>query len=227
MDRRHHVRLRDQRGRLRRRHHRGRHERGGTLQDTWQADGNGNITTYTYNADGNATSVTAPDGIGRRPRRPPPGTTAAGSRPAQRPPEAATPCSSSQTGPQEKSRRGITRRSPRRRRRRRPGKPGPCTTPTGTSCTPPPASTSQARHGRLLADHLSAVQRQQRHAAGASTAISCAATPPSPSLPCATINADGVVTQLAYDSAGRPDLHAPPRTASGGRARDHHLRLRR
>jgi trimeric autotransporter adhesin len=34
------------------------------------------------------------------------------------------------------------------------------------------------------------------------TRITCAATPPSVSLPCATINADGVVTQLAYDSAG-------------------------
>ena len=32
--------------------------------------------------------------------------------------------------------------------------------------------------------------------------ISCSATPPSTSLPCATINADGVVTQLAYDSPG-------------------------
>ena len=35
-----------------------------------------------------------------------------------------------------------------------------------------------------------------------STTITCTATPPSPSLPCAQINADGVVTQLAYDAAG-------------------------
>ena len=34
------------------------------------------------------------------------------------------------------------------------------------------------------------------------TNISCTATPPSPSLPCAKINADGFVTQLAYGSAG-------------------------
>ncbi len=34
------------------------------------------------------------------------------------------------------------------------------------------------------------------------TTISCTATPPSVSLPCAKVNADGVVTQLAYDSAG-------------------------
>lgn len=34
------------------------------------------------------------------------------------------------------------------------------------------------------------------------TTVSCASTPPSPSLACAHINADGVVTQLGYDSAG-------------------------
>ncbi len=37
---------------------------------------------------------------------------------------------------------------------------------------------------------------------GTSSPVTCAATPPSPSLPCATINADGVTTQLAYDSGG-------------------------
>src|SRR6185437_4741954 len=36
----------------------------------------------------------------------------------------------------------------------------------------------------------------------AGTHISCTTTPPSASLPCATINADGVVTQLAYNTAG-------------------------
>ena len=34
------------------------------------------------------------------------------------------------------------------------------------------------------------------------TNISCTTTPPSASLPCATINADGVVTQLDYDAPG-------------------------
>jgi RHS repeat-associated protein len=42
------------------------------------------------------------------------------------------------------------------------------------------------------------------------TTISCAATPPSQSLPCATINADGVVTQLGYDSAGDLTSSATP-----------------
>jgi YD repeat-containing protein len=34
------------------------------------------------------------------------------------------------------------------------------------------------------------------------TNITCASTPPSPSLPCASIDPDGVITQLAYDSQG-------------------------
>jgi RHS repeat-associated protein len=34
------------------------------------------------------------------------------------------------------------------------------------------------------------------------TLVSCATVPPSQTLPCATINADGVVTQLGYNSAG-------------------------
>ena len=42
------------------------------------------------------------------------------------------------------------------------------------------------------------------------TTISCTSTPPSPSLPCATINADGVVTQLAYNSAGDLTSSATP-----------------
>ena len=42
------------------------------------------------------------------------------------------------------------------------------------------------------------------------TAISCTTTPPSVSLPCATINADGVVTQLAYNSVGDLTSSAAP-----------------
>ena len=57
------------------------------------------------------------------------------------------------------------------------------------------------------------------------TTITCTTTPPSPSLPCATINADGVVTQLGYDCGRRPDLLGDPgRQRLPGR--DHHLRLR-
>lgn len=53
-----------------------------------------------------------------------------------------------------------------------------------------------------------------------STAITCAVSAPSPSLPCATINADGVVTQLGYDAQGdltsssTPDGNANGETAT-------------
>jgi YD repeat-containing protein len=43
-----------------------------------------------------------------------------------------------------------------------------------------------------------------------STTVSCATSAPSPSLPCATINADGVVTQLSYDAAGDRTGSAAP-----------------
>jgi RHS repeat-associated protein len=43
-----------------------------------------------------------------------------------------------------------------------------------------------------------------------STNISCTYTPPSVSLPCALINADGVVTQQEYDSAGDLELSSTP-----------------
>jgi RHS repeat-associated protein len=49
-----------------------------------------------------------------------------------------------------------------------------------------------------------------------STNISCASTPPSASLPCATINADGVVTQLAYDAQGDQISSSTPDGNSGG-----------
>ena len=49
-----------------------------------------------------------------------------------------------------------------------------------------------------------------------STNISCTYTPPSASLPCATIGADGVVTQLEYNSAGDLELSATPDGNSGG-----------
>ena len=79
------------------------------------------------------------------------------------------------------------------------GSPTPCTTPTGTSCTPPRASTSRAR-----------IAPPRRPPTPCTTATaSPSAAPPSPggtapsqSLPCATINADGMVTQLGYDCAG-------------------------
>jgi RHS repeat-associated protein len=51
-----------------------------------------------------------------------------------------------------------------------------------------------------------------------STNISCTNTPPISDLPCATINADGVVTQLKYDSAGDLTSTSTPDGNSGGEA---------
>jgi RHS repeat-associated protein len=48
------------------------------------------------------------------------------------------------------------------------------------------------------------------------TSISCTYTSPSPSLPCATINADDVVTQLKYDSTGDLIQSSTPDGNSGG-----------
>ena len=45
---------------------------------------------------------------------------------------------------------------------------------------------------------------------------SCSASAPSSSLPCATINADAVVTQLAYNSSGDVNSSATPDGNSGG-----------
>jgi RHS repeat-associated protein len=49
-----------------------------------------------------------------------------------------------------------------------------------------------------------------------STNISCTYTPPSVSLPCATINADGVVTQLEYNAQGDLISSSTPDGNSGG-----------
>jgi RHS repeat-associated protein len=48
------------------------------------------------------------------------------------------------------------------------------------------------------------------------TTDSCTSTAPSSSLPCATINADGVVAQLGYDSAGDLTSSSTPDGNSGG-----------
>ncbi len=49
---------------------------------------------------------------------------------------------------------------------------------------------------------------------GTTSAVTCASAAPSAEPPCATINADGMVTQLAYDSAG--DLTSTSTASPGG-----------
>ncbi|HEY1620069.1 MAG TPA: RHS repeat-associated core domain-containing protein [Streptosporangiaceae bacterium] len=171
---------------------------GGTLLDTATADGDGNITTYTYDTAGNIASATAPDGTGSQDA-----TTTDFSSPAAQDnttctsdAQTSSTCTSSAPGPA-------------------PVAPGGTITPP--SSAPPPgvtwtlydtdgnqlytttgvyqpgastASYSQTTYQLFAGDSVTLP--------GTGTPVTCTATPPSASLPCATINADGVATQLAY-----------------------------
>ena len=168
----------------------------GTQLDTATTDGNGNITTTSYDTNGNPTSTTAPDGVGTQIA-----TTTQQSTVLDQPdcisdPAAAGSCTS--------------------------GAP-PTVTPGGTITPPPsapPLGVTWALYdtdGNELYTTAGVYEPGNSTAAYARTTyqlfknntitlggthISCTTTPPLSSLPCATINADGVVTQLAYDTEG-------------------------
>ncbi|HVB45892.1 MAG TPA: RHS repeat-associated core domain-containing protein [Streptosporangiaceae bacterium] len=171
---------------------------GGTLLDTATADGNGNVTTYSYDASGNETSSTSPDGVGSQS-----GTMTAQSTSLNQPSctgtaVASSPCSSSQTGPA-------------------PVAPGGAISPPSSA---PPAGVTYTLYdtsGNELYSTAGVYQPGSNTASYSQTTyqlfkgdsvtlngnnISCSASPPALSLPCATINADGAVTQLAYDAQG-------------------------
>jgi RHS repeat-associated protein len=172
----------------------------GNLLDTVTADGNGNITSFTYDSAGNQTSATAPDGAGSQTAT----TTDWASAAAQ----GNTTCSS---GEQASAGCGSTATGPA------PVAPGGGITPPAAA---PPAGVTWSLYdsdGNDLYDTTGVYEPGSGTAAyqqvsyslykGNSvtlggTAISCTAVPPSRSLPCATINPDGVVTQLAYDAQG-------------------------
>jgi RHS repeat-associated protein len=191
----------------------------GTLEPTWQADGDGNMTTYSYDANGDITAVTSPDGIGAQTAT----TTAwydpTGGETCSATAEAATPCSSGETGPA----------------------PVAAGTPASPLVITPPASAPPAgetwnlydSNGNRLysatgvyepgATSVAYIQTSYQlfdydsvTLPGSSTAISCAAQAPSPSLPCATVNPDGVVTQLGYDAAGDLTSESTPDGNAGG-----------
>jgi RHS repeat-associated protein len=171
---------------------------GGTLLNAFTTDGDRNITSYAYDTAGNITTTTAPDGIGTQTA-----ATTQQSTPLNQPScagtqEAATPCSSSQQGPA-------------------PVAPGGVITPPATA---PPNGVTYSLYdtdgnqlytssgvyepGGTTAAYQQTTYDLYKGNSGtlSGTSISCTAVPPSSSLPCATINADGVVTQLAYDAAG-------------------------
>ena len=165
----------------------------GTLLNSWETDAAGNETSYTYDSVGNPTSVTDPMSNTT--------TTASTSLSAvscSADATAASPCSASQTGPP-------------------PVAPGIAITPPSSA---PPSGVSYSLYdtsGHELyettgvypagSSTASSVQTTYTLYRGNSvtlngTNITCAATPPSPSLPCAEIDPNGIVTRLAYDSAG-------------------------
>jgi RHS repeat-associated protein len=170
---------------------------GGTLLDAATFDGNRNEATYQYDSSGNVTSATAPGGNDQ-----PTTTTSAYTSLQQDSCDgsalASSQCSATDAGPATVSAGGVI---------------------TPPSSTPPLGMTYSLydNHGNELyatagvyqpgASNASYEQTTYQLFKGNSVTIrganvSCTSSPPSPSLPCASINADGAVAQLAYDSAG-------------------------
>ena len=170
---------------------------GGTLLEASQTDGNGNTTTFTYDADGDLTSATTPGPDG-------PATTTAGFNNQDQENcdgtvnATATATCSQDGGPA-------------------PVAPGGVITPP--SSVPPVGLTYELddTDGNQLYSTTGVYEPGASSAAYAQTSyqlfngnsitlngasISCTSKAPTQSLPCASINPNGVVTQLGYDAAG-------------------------
>jgi len=171
---------------------------GGTLLDTATADGNGNLTTYTYDPAGNTTSTTAPDGAGNQTATTTDWSTALDNTSCAATAQAASSCSSSQAGPA-------------------PVAPGGAITPPSSAPPQGITYTLYDTDGNKLYDTTGVYEPGSNTAAYSQTTyhlfkgnsitlsgthITCTAAPPAPSLPCADINPNGVVTQLAYNPQG-------------------------
>jgi RHS repeat-associated protein len=161
------------------------------------ADGDGNITTTTFDANGNPVNATAPDGVGSQVATTTQQSTSLGE----------ADCSSDATASSTCSQSG-----------------GPAPVAPGGTISPPSSIPPQGVTWTLYdTDGNQLWTTTGVYPVGSGTAsyaqttyqlfkgnsitlngnnITCNATPPSQSLPCATINADGVVTQLAYNSSG-------------------------
>ncbi|HET9896764.1 MAG TPA: RHS repeat-associated core domain-containing protein [Streptosporangiaceae bacterium] len=174
----------------------------GTLLPQWSTDGNGNVTTYGgYSPSGQPTQVTAPAG-------------------ASTPDGAATTTTSYTTALEDESCDGTAEATGTGCQ----GLAGPAAVTPGGVITPPAAAPPEGVTYTLNdTDGNELYTTTGVYEPGASTAaysqtsytlyggnsvtlaghtISCAVSPPSASLPCATINPDGVVTQLGYDTSG-------------------------
>jgi YD repeat-containing protein len=185
---------------------------GGTLLDTTSTDGDGNTTTTSYDADGNPSSTTAPGANGTAATTTAAYTSTLQDENCSSTAEAASTATCSQD-------------------------PGPSPVAPGGVITSPSSApalgltwTLYDTDGNQLyqTTGVYSTSGSYEHARTTyqlfkgnsitlnSTNITCTYTPPSPSLPCATINADGVVTQLEYDSAGDLELSSTPDGNSGG-----------
>jgi RHS repeat-associated protein len=174
---------------------------GGTLLDAWSTDAGGSRTSYAYDATGHLASLTDP-----LLNTTTMASTALGATSCSADAEATSPCSSSQSGPT-------------------PVSPGGVITPPSSA---PPAGVSYTLYdtdGRTLyntvgvyppgSNTASSTQTNYTLYAGNSVTVSgtnvtCAATPPAPSLPCAQVDSNGNATQLTYDSAGNLTSESTP-----------------
>jgi RHS repeat-associated protein len=169
----------------------------GTQLDLATADGDGNITTNTYDSSGNLLTSTFPDGVGTQLATITQQSTSLNRVNCASTAGASSTCSQSA---------------------------GPSPVTHGQAITPPSSAPPQGVTWTLYDDYGNALYSTTGvYQPGSSTAsysqttyqlfknnsvtlngnnITCTATPPSPYLPCVTINANGVVTQLAYDPQG-------------------------
>ena len=169
----------------------------GTQLQIAAADGDGNISTTSYDSNGNPVSETEPDGVGSQIGTSTEQSTVLGQPICQSSVIASSTCSGS-AGPS-------------------PVSPGGVITPP--SAAPPLGETWTLydTDGNTLYTTIGVYEPGSPTAAYSQTSyqlfkgnsvtlsgtnISCASTPPSQSLPCATINANGVVTQLTYNAQG-------------------------
>jgi YD repeat-containing protein len=187
---------------------------GGQLVDTSSTNGDGQTATSAYNSDGDATSSTAPDGVGS---------------------QSGTSTTTYTTALQDASCTGTDQASSTDTCN--DGASPPTTVAPGGVITPPasapPLGVTYSLYdtdGNELYSTTGVYSPTGTYQYSKttyqlfkgnsvtlnSTDISCTYTPPSASLPCATINADGVVTQLEYDTAGDLELSSTPDGNSGG-----------
>jgi trimeric autotransporter adhesin len=172
---------------------------GGTLLDTSSTNGDGNTTTSSYDTDGNLTSSTGPGANGT----PATATTAYTASLQQADCAGAADAASTATCGQD---------------------PGPATVAPGGVITPPSSTpplgltytlydtdgnelyttTGVYEPGATTAAYSQTTYQlfKNNSVTLSGTTINCTATPPSQTLPCAKISADGVVTQLSYNSMG-------------------------